>query len=108
MRNLIDLLNNLLCDVIDIARYFYVHTIDTLGNLGHIIVNTLIGITIVLLVGLDFVFVDYWEEFSKYERFGEAIFVLLVVHLVLIVKIVAMLQAVQSRPWKRRKDQGGM
>jgi hypothetical protein len=103
MWKLIDLLKNVVRDVIDTARYFYSECITSLGPLGRFLVNVLVGATIVLLVGIDFVFIDFWEELSGSRYFVWMISSVLVVHVLFIVKVIAMLQALQSTSENRIK-----
>lgn len=58
MGKLAKFFENLARAIIDIARYFYGYFIDLTGIVGRALVNTLIGGTIMVLVGLAPMFPD--------------------------------------------------
>ena len=72
---------------------YYRGIIDITGDFGLFLVHVLIGVSIIAVVGIDYVFIDYYAELSQSKYFHEMTAAIIFFNLIELLKIIALFRA---------------
>ena len=79
--------------IVDEVENHYSAMIFTMGDAGRFLVNVLIGACIIAVVGVDYIFIDYYEILVESKYFGGMLLLAIVLNIVVGYKVFGMLKA---------------